>query len=100
MAHSIPLLLTSSIIAHDQGVKLKDTNARLRHAIESVEQWLRVDPQLPIVLCDGSNFDLRLALSDRFAGATIEYLRFENDQEMVRKFGRGYGEGEIVRGRV
>lgn len=97
MEYRIPLLLTSSIIAHDQGVKLKDTDARLRHAIESVEQWLRIDPRLPIVLCDGSNFDLQAALSDRFADVTIECLRFENDQEMVRKFGRGYGEGEIVR---
>lgn len=96
-SNSMPVLLTSSIIAHDRGVKLIDTAERLRYAIESVGQWLRIDLQLPIVLCDGSNYDLRAAITDRFPRATIECLSFENDQELVRKYGRGYGEGEIVR---
>lgn len=94
---TVPLLLTSSIVAHDVGVRLKDTEARLHHALESVEQWLRIDPQLPIVLCDGSSYDLAADVQRRFPAATIECLAFENNQALVKEFGRGYGEGEIVK---
>lgn len=96
-APTIPLLLTSSIVAHDVAVRLQDTEARLHHALESVEQWLRIDPQLPLVLCDGSSYDLTDKVRQRFPKATIECLAFENNQAMVRELGRGYGEGEIVR---
>jgi len=92
-----PVLLTSSVIAYDAGVSLKDPSERVRLTLESVGQWLRIDPLLPIVLCDGSNFDFSPLIRKRFPGATIECLRFENDQEKVRLHGRGYGEGEIVR---
>lgn len=94
---SIPVLLTSSIIAHDPSVKLKDTAARLHHALESIEQWLKIDPAIPLVFCDGSNFDLTQAVKDRFPGSKIECISFENDAAAVAKFGRGYGEGEIVK---
>lgn len=96
-ASTVPLLLTSSIVAHDIAVRLQDTEARLHHALESVEQWLRIDPQLPIVLCDGSSYDLTAEVRQRFPTATIECLAFENNQALVKEFGRGYGEGEIVR---
>ncbi len=94
---TIPILLTSSIIAHDQGVKLKDTDARLHHALESVAQWLRVAPGHPITLCDGSSFDLQHEIAQRFPDAPIECLAFANDQTKVSQYGRGYGEGEIVK---
>lgn len=93
----IPLLLTSSIVAHDVAVRLKDTQARLHHALESVEQWLRVSPLQPLVLCDGSSYDLTDEVRHRFPHAVIECLAFENDQIKVREFGRGHGEGEIVK---
>lgn len=94
---AIPLLLTSSIVAHDVAVRLRDTDARLRHALESIEQWLRIDPGLQIVLCDGSNYDLTADVRRRFPAASIECLAFENDQAMVKELGRGWGEGEIVK---
>ena len=92
-----PVLLTSSVIVHDQGVSLKDTDARLRHTVESVENWLNLDPNLAIVLCDGSGFDIKPVIESRFFGANIEYLKFQNDPALVVKFGRGYGEGEIIK---
>lgn len=93
----IPILLTSSIIVHDTGVKLKDEAARLRHAIESIEEWLRIDPRISIVVCDGSNYDMQPVLDEKFPQATIEFLSFQNNQHLVQLHGRGYGEGEIVR---
>lgn len=97
MKPHIPVLLTSSAIAYDAGVSLKDTDERVRLTLESVREWLRIDPKLPIVLCDGSNYDFSSLVAGHFPGATIECLHFENDQEQVRLNGRGYGEGEIVR---
>jgi hypothetical protein len=95
--HAIPLLLTSSVIAHDQGVTLSDPHERKRHTLESVAQWLAIDAQLRIVLCDGSGYDFSDDVQSRFPQAHIECLRFENNQRLVKEFGRGYGEGEIVR---
>jgi hypothetical protein len=94
---NIPILLTSSVVAYDKGVALKETSERIRLAIQSVEQWLRINPQLPLVLCDGSNFDFTEQVSLKFPQARIECLPFENVQELVKYHGRGYGEGEIVR---
>jgi hypothetical protein len=94
--HEVPLLLTSSVIAYDTSVRLTDTAARTRLAMESIAQWLRIDPQLPLVLCDGSNFDFTDAIHREFPQARIECIPFENDQEAIRRLGRGYGEGEII----
>lgn len=93
----IPLLLSSSVVAYDKGVRLQDTHARIHHAVEAVERWLALDPKLPIVICDGSSYDFSKEMQVRFPTANIECLHFENDQHLVRQFGRGYGEGEIVK---
>jgi hypothetical protein len=96
-ATDIPILLTSSVIVYDQDVLLKDKSERIRFAIESVAEWLKIDPGLSLVLCDGSGFDFSELVAKKFPCARIECLVFENDQIMVEKFGRGYGEGEIIR---
>jgi hypothetical protein len=92
----IPVLLTSSVVAHDTSVALKDTDERIRLAIESVAQWLKIEPTTPLVLCDGSNFDFSDSVRLAFPNANIECLYFGNDQEKIHQFGRGYGEGEII----
>jgi hypothetical protein len=93
---NIPLLLTSSVVAHDTSVNLKDTNERIRLALESVAEWLKIEPTLAIVLCDGSNFNFSELVRREFPTAHIECLYFSNNQKKVAKYGRGYGEGEIV----
>jgi hypothetical protein len=95
--HEIPVLLTSSVVAHDNRVRLKDTNERIRLAMESVAEWLKIEARQPLVLCDGSSFDFTDRVRVAFPQARIECLTFENPQELVRQHGRGYGEGEIVR---
>lgn len=96
-SRDIPVLLTSSVVAHDMSVRLKDTDERARLALESVAEWLKMEPTQSLVLCDGSGFDFSDAVQQQFPGARIECLHFENDQEMIHRFSRGYGEGEIVR---
>ena len=93
----LPLLLTSSVIAHDQGVRLKNPQERERLAMESVLQWRAISPDTPLVLCDASNFDFQPLIAHLPNAHQIECLSFQNDIAAVREFGRGYGEGEIVR---
>ena len=93
----IPVLLTSSVVAHDTRVSLTDTSERIDFAMESIEQWLSLYPKIHLVLCDGSNFDFGTAVTKRFPHAKIECIFFDNDQDAVRTQGRGFGEGEIIR---
>lgn len=92
-----PVLLTSSVVVHDTGVALQDTDERLRLTLDSVGEWLRVAPELQLVICDGSGFDFSEPVRQRYPSASVECLFFQNDAQAVRRFGRGYGEGEIVR---
>jgi hypothetical protein len=94
---SIPLLLTSSVIAHDPGVALSNTQTRKSLTLNSIFEWLRVDPSLEIVICDGSNYNFTPEIRLEFPNAKIECLHFENSQIEVEKYGRGFGEGEIIR---
>lgn len=94
---SIPVLLTSSVVVHDQRVALTDTQQRIEYALESVAAWLSLYPGIRLVLCDGSNFDFSSLVAQRFPQAAIECVSFENNQQAVSRHGRGFGEGEIVR---
>lgn len=94
---SIPILLTSSVIVHDTGVALTNQDERVRLTLESVHEWLKIDTNLRIVLCDGSGFNFTTTVRAQFPEAHIECLYFDNDVQQVRQHGRGYGEGEIVR---
>lgn len=91
-----PLLVTSSIGVNAPYVKLADPQARLQHTLTSLERWLQIAPELRIVVCDGSGFDLTEICRLQFPNAHIECLAFENDFEAVRRYGKGYGEGQIV----
>jgi hypothetical protein len=94
---SPPVLLTSSVIAHDPGVRLQNPKERERLAMESVRHWLAISPHTPLVLCDGSNFDFRPLVESLPNAHQIECLSFQNDIAAIQQYGRGYGEGEIVR---
>jgi len=95
--HHIPILLTSSVVAHDKAVRLQDPAERARLAMESVQQWRAIAPGNPLVLCDGSGFDLQPMVATLAGSGPVECLHFQNNVELVLRHGRGYGEGEIVR---
>lgn len=92
-----PILLTSSVIAMDETVRLKDPQSRIFHTLESLEKWLEITPTSQFVLCDGSGFDFSSLIEGRFRGAQIECLSFNNNPELISIYGKGFGEGEIIR---
>lgn len=92
-----PILLTSSVIAMDQSVHLKDEKLRIFHTLESIGKWLKVSPQNKYVLCDGSGFDFSSLVLENFPNAQIECLFLNNDPALIKAHGKGFGEGEIIR---
>lgn len=92
-----PILLTSCVTVSDHSVSLKDEGNRIRLTLESIEKWLAISSDLRLVICDGSNFDFSGLVLERFPEANIECISFQNNTDMVRVYGKGYGEGEIVR---
>lgn len=94
---AVPILLTSSVIAHDTGVALTNPELRAQLALDSVREWLRVAPGTRLVLCDGSGFDFSPYVHEEFPSADIECIAFTNNIADVQHQGRGFGEGEIVR---
>jgi hypothetical protein len=92
-----PILLTSCVIVSDHSVSLKDKNSRIRLTVKSIEKWLTISSDLRLVICDGSNFDFSMIVLEKFPKANIECLFFENSKKLVGLYGKGYGEGEIVK---
>ncbi len=92
-----PVLLTSSVVAMDSSVQLKAEKLRIFHTLESIENWLNIFPEGKYVICDGSGYDFSKLVLENFPKANIECLHFENDINLIRIHGKGYGEGEIIR---
>jgi len=92
-----PLLLTSSVIPTDLSGNLNDPSVRMMHTIESISEWLKIDKNIRIVICDGSGFDFSNTVKINFPSANIECILFDNDAQQIKKHGKGYGEGEIIR---
>jgi hypothetical protein len=93
----IPILLTSSVKVVDKSGRLNDPELRIKYTIESIAEWLKIDPQIQMVICDGSGFDFSDTVKNIFPAANIECIFFYNDAEKIKIHGKGYGEGEIIR---
>lgn len=92
-----PILLTSSVIAMDTSVALKNQELRIFHTLESIAKWSKISPNNQFVICDGSGFDFAPLLKERFPTLNIESIHFMNEEDLIKKHGKGYGEGEIIR---
>jgi hypothetical protein len=95
---NLPILLTSCVNVVDKSaVVLMEPEKRIAHTIESIEHWLKICPNSRIVICDSSSFDYSSLISKRFPSGKIESIAFEANKSMVRKYGKGFGEGEIIK---
>lgn len=91
-----PLLITSSIRVSANDALLRDEGERLQYTLQYLNCWIAKFPELKVVICDGSGFDLSEKVKEQFPGSNIECLSFMNDVGAVSAFGKGYGEGEII----
>lgn len=91
-----PLLMTSCALPNAPSTALHDQDQHIKFTIKSIREWLKVEPKIQLIICDVSNFDFGLLTKKYFPDTQIECLKFHNSSDLVRKFGKGFGEGEIV----
>jgi len=91
------LLLTSCIHVSAPIVELSDPTSRVELTLSSIQQWLKIAGDLNIVICDGSGYDFTKDVAEWFPQVKIECISFKNDVDAVKEFGKGYGEGEIIK---
>jgi hypothetical protein len=92
-----PVLITSSVITMDASGMLNNPDLRIQYTLESIAAWLKIKPEIQLIICDGSGHDFTPSIQAHFPSAQIECLTFVNNLDKVKKHGKGYGEGEIIR---
>ena len=97
MSKDFPVLITSSVTPQDNTVRLKSARERLKHTLDALAEWRQIAPHSPIIVCDGSGFDFSAYLDSLCGSVPHEALCFQNDIDLVKLYGKGYGEGEIIR---
>ncbi len=97
-AEDLPVLLITTAVraAPSVSVRVSDHQRRLEYTLEGIGEWVARVPELRIVVCDGSNSDLTSAIRENWPTSTIEVLHFQNNEKKVARFGKGYGEGQIM----
>ena len=95
------LLVTSALRpgAATPFLQLRDPADRLQQTLCSLISWIELTPLRRIVLCDNSGISNELDGFRRFAesrGAAFECLAFRGASDQIAKYGKGYGEGEIL----
>jgi hypothetical protein len=94
----LPILITSAIGVAADRTAVVDNEQRIKWTLHALLRWRQMNPRSRIVLCDGSGSDLREHLQMQPALAhDIEFISFRNDTALVKAFGKGRGEGEIIK---
>jgi len=91
-----PLLLTSCVAVSAKNTQIIDLTLRIELTIKAIIKWISISKEIKIVICDGSNFDFTQIIHTTFPAQQIECLFFNNSSELVARYGKGYGEGEII----
>lgn len=95
------LLMTASIeAAQISQLALKNTETRLKQYCHALQFYIKCKKFNKIVFCDNSNyfynFDRERELADG-KNVQLEILKFKSNYDSVEKYGKGYGEGEILK---
>lgn len=94
------LLITSCIAPSPQPfLKVLDNQVRLNQTIGSLRFFVQSGCFDKIVICDSSSYQMNIDdVVDQSTSrqVCVEVLAFQGNTEMVRKLGKGYGEGEIM----
>jgi hypothetical protein len=91
------ILITSSVKVYAPYTLLRDEAQRVKLTLDALKEWAKIAHAHKIVICDGSNYDFTNDCKRLFPKNNIECLYFKNNTLLVSEFGKGFGEGEIVK---
>ena len=93
------LLITGCISPDKEAIflKIRDSNLRLQQYIETIKWALEKTNFDIIIFCDNSDFNYDFKNIVTNSKKTFEYLSFKGDFNKSNKYGKGYGEGEIIK---
>lgn len=96
------LLLTASVnakLASPVYTKLTNTNERLQQYKETLKRYIKETSFDVFVFCENTGFNMLeddlIQLAEE-NNKTIEFLSFISNIDLVKKLGKGYGEGECI----
>jgi hypothetical protein len=92
------LVITSSVHVNARYTALSDPGERERQYVDALSFHIRETPIQKIIVCDNSGYvypewTLELAAAHH---KRLELLSFTGDKAAMAKYGKGYGEGEIM----
>ena len=98
------LIIMTATITPANNIKflsLRNSEERLKQYKESLISLIKSKPNCNIVFCDNSNIQLSMLedimqLAEK-ENVSLELLSFKGDAEGTEKYGKGYGEGEIIK---
>ena len=94
------LIVTSTVRSQDPHLTIKDKNTRLYQLFCSMICWIKDSKIKNIILCDNSCLQEVFFPLNELAkehNKNIEILTFHGDHQKVILYGKGFGEGEIIR---
>ena len=92
-----PLIITTAALPGDVPfLEMRDSEQRIAKYLKAINIWLKKIPDLRIVLCDGTGFDWIDIVEEKYPNHHFECLHFINDMNSVKKYGKGFGEIEIL----
>lgn len=94
------LVMTASVRpAKIEKLCLTDTELRLKQYCFALQFYIKCRKFNKIVFCDNSNYPYEYDAEQQMAqkrGVQLEILKFNSSYELIEKYGKGYGEGEIL----
>lgn len=95
------LIMTATVVpAQIHELCLRDAETRLQQYCSALQFYIRCKKFDKIVFCDNSNYEYEYIKEKNLAkkrGVLLEILKFTSDYRLVEKYGKGYGEGEILK---
>lgn len=92
------LLITGCIKPNKDAIflKIKKSDVRLQQYIETIEWALNYSKFDAVIFCDNSNFQYNFNYLNK-SNKKFEYLTFNGNFLKSNEYGKGYGEGEIIK---
>lgn len=93
------LVITSSVYVSAPLTALADPGQREAQYLDALDFFIRESPVTRIIVCDNSGYRYPGSLVPLAASFNkkLELLSFTGNSELVAAYGKGYGEGEILK---